>query len=144
MYHYYRSVLCLIVSSDQAYHNHVIRDAWFRANGPKTNPMIGHGRHTKHSHISRLNSPKVHNVIFHDRSETRAFENSTPESLQQHGAEVDSVDFILDTINQEAHQTLGCGMQLVALFNGDVIDHVPWELLIVNRSIFIALFLDIP
>jgi hypothetical protein len=75
------------------------------------------------------------NVILHGRCEPMTLQGGLPNTLEKHGGEAGVVPIVLDTFYKEGQQVDGSLVHHVALFNGNVIDHVPWILLIINRDI---------
>ncbi len=116
------------------YHEKVDWCLPLRANSPEFVPERGKRGCSKFDCSLIIQSGNDHNVVLHRRCEAWACESSTPHSLQKHWVQVDRIIIISDTINKDLQHSLGSLVKEVAVFNRNVVYHVPGILLTVSRS----------
>lgn len=110
-----------------------MRDTRLCADSPQTFPPNSKRRNTKLECSTVIDATGVDNIILHNRSEARALQSSTPNSLQKHLVEVNRIGIGIDSLLEESDKIEGSPVEEPSVFNCDVINHVPRILLIVTK-----------
>jgi hypothetical protein len=116
------------------YHDNVDRSSRLRAKCPELVPEGGIWREAKLNTSCLVKVGNDGNIVLHGWSEAGAFQSRPPDSLQKYVVEIDLVFIVRNTFNEELQHSLGNFMKLDTVFDSDMIYHVPWILLTVNRS----------
>ena len=80
---------------------------------------------TKLKSSTVINATNEDYIILHYWGETRAFQCSTPNSLEELVVEVDRIGTTVNSLLQELDEIDGCPMEQMPIGNSDMINHIP-------------------
>jgi hypothetical protein len=103
-------------------------------NGPEVLPVRSEWGQPSFLCNLLIDAAENYDVIFHGRSEAGAVESGFPDTLEENLVDLDvALLFVVEALHQEAEEITGGLEEDLAVFNCDVINHVPWVLIRVSR-----------